>query len=147
MNTNCSTSSLADADLLSKITSGNAASDGEPFNHWFVGRLESWSQSNGVTYDPLSMGLRNSNLVEVKWVLHPRGERRKEWSEPAPKISLCILVSGHFVLNFRHPGNHGHELQRPMQYEGDYVCWDEAIPHTWWAEQDSRLVTVRWRAS
>jgi hypothetical protein len=42
-------------------------------------------------------------------------------------------------------GNPDQEITYTLQSEGDYIIWREEVEHTWQAEEDSVIVTVRWK--
>jgi hypothetical protein len=125
---------------------GNAAPDGAPFNGWFVGNLGVWSTQNGAAYDPQGMALRDTPSLEIKWGFHPKGQRRPGgWAAPSDKASVSLLVRGRFLVKFRSLENPGRETTHLLKSEGDYVIWREEVEHTWQAEEDSVILTVRWR--
>jgi hypothetical protein len=129
------------------IHQGNANLDGAPFNGWLVGSLEKWCAENGVAYDPGQMGLRDTGQVEIKWGLHPKGQLRPGgWSQPSDKVSISFLVRGDFLLRFRPPEDPAREVAHRLQTEGEYLIWREDVEHTWQAQQDSIILTVRWKA-
>lgn len=128
------------------VYSGNAAVDGERFNHWFVGDLHKWCSENGAAFDPQAMGLRDTGRLEVKWGRHPKGQQRPGgWAKPSEKTCLSLLVQGAFLLRFRIPGGSGGEIERRLAEQGDYVIWKEEVEHTWQAEEDAVILTIRWR--
>lgn len=131
--------------LESSITRGNASIDGPEFAGWLTGDLESWSRQRDQTFDATRLGLRRSRVVEVKWGVHPRGQQRPAgWADPSPKTAISILVSGDFRITFRLPGDPFRQQETRLSTPGDYVLWREDVEHTWFAEQDSIIVTVRW---
>ena len=79
---------------------------------------------------------RRSDDVEIKWGVHPAGEKRPEWVTDDPRSILSVLVSGRFRLDLR---DHSVVLAKP----GDYVVF-HGLDHTWEAEQASVVVSVRW---
>ncbi len=80
--------------------------------------------------------LRHSEDVEIKWGVHPRGDRRAEWVTGETRTALIILVRGQFRIEFPHRGV---LLAAP----GDYVVF-ERVEHSWHAEEESVIVGVRW---
>jgi hypothetical protein len=128
------------------ISTGNAAVDGAGFQQWLVGDLEKWRLENGAAFDPERMGLRSTGRLEVKFGLHPKGQQRPGgWAGASDKTSLSLLARGSFVIVFRSPENPSQEEIHKLQNEGDYVIWREVVEHTWRAEEDSLILTVRWR--
>ena len=75
---------------MKNITVGNAATETRQTNGWFIGHF--------IGDDPL----RQSRDVEVKWGIHPKGQKNQGGflaNQTARTIS--ILVSGKFRLRFR----------------------------------------------
>lgn len=81
--------------------------------------------------------LRHSAGVEVKWGVHPAGERRAMWVRGEERTTLAVLVSGRFRLEF--PDRHV-LLAEP----GDYVVWGKGVDHSWEAERETVVLIVRW---
>jgi quercetin dioxygenase-like cupin family protein len=50
---------------------------------------------------------------------------------------MLMLIDGRFHLEL---STGSHTLSR----RGDYVVWGPGIEHTWHAEEDSIMLTVRW---
>jgi hypothetical protein len=93
------------------------------------------------------MARRDTHAVEVKWGIHPKGQRRPGgWAGPSDKISVSLLVRGRFLVLFHTRENPDQEISFTLQSEGDYIIWREEVEHTWQAEEDSVILTVRWRA-
>jgi len=80
---------------------------------------------------------RHSDAVEVKWGVHPRGERRAQWVEGEVRTALLVLISGRFRMEF--PGR-----DVLLREQGDYVVWSRGVDHSWVAEEESVVLTVRW---
>lgn len=80
---------------------------------------------------------RHSQAVEVKWGVHPRGDERAEWVTGEERTALLVLVSGRFRVDF--PTD-----SVVLERQGDYVVWGPGIDHSWYAEEESILLTVRW---
>ncbi|GAA4238831.1 hypothetical protein GCM10022254_56430 [Actinomadura meridiana] len=81
--------------------------------------------------------LRRSDEVEVKWGVHPKGERRAEWTTGERRTALLVLVSGRFRMEFR-------DGDVVLSEQGDYVVWARGVDHSWCAEEESVVMTVRW---
>ncbi len=62
---------------------GNAAADGEDHRGWLVGHF--LDRSDGV---------RASEEVEIKWGIHPAGERRDGWQTDEQRTTVLLLVKG-----------------------------------------------------
>jgi hypothetical protein len=107
-------------------SSGNAAEDGKDTRGWLVGHF----------IDP-SQGVRSSKDVEVKWGIHPSGEKRPEWTSDDQRTTLVMLIEGRFRVDLPKGG-------KTMTRQGDYVMWGPGIDHSWEALEASVVLTVRW---
>jgi hypothetical protein len=96
--------------------SGNAAEDGRESRGWLLGHF----------IDP-DKGVRSSKDVEVKWGIHPVGDKRAEWTADF----RIDLTQGSVTL----------------ERQGDYAVWGPGIDHSWEALSPSVVVTVRWPSS
>jgi hypothetical protein len=104
---------------------GNASADSEEWRGWFVGHF----------VDPDDV--RMSKEVEIKWGTHPAGEEREAWQTDEYRTTVLLLIRGRFQINLS-VGNY------VLAEEGDYAMWSAGIGHSWKAEEDSVVVTVRW---
>jgi quercetin dioxygenase-like cupin family protein len=77
-----------------------------------------------------------SKDVEIKWGIHPSGEERNDWQTDEHRTTVLLLVSGQFRVNL--PVD-----TYLLQNTGDYA-WGPGIDHTWRAETDSVVITIRW---
>lgn len=105
---------------------GNAAEVSGDTRGWIVGHF----------IDP-SEGVRSSKDVEVKWGIHPAGDMRPTWTVDDRRTTLVILVQGRFRVDLTTDSS-------TMTRQGDYVTWGPGIDHSWEAEEDSVVVTIRW---
>lgn len=112
-------------DAANKWHFGNAASDSSDRRGWFVGQF---MEAGDV---------RHSEDVEIKWGVHRAGEERQAWHEVERRTTVLLLVSGRFRINLD-VGSH------VLAHEGDYAMWGPQIGHSWLAEEDSVVVTIRW---
>lgn len=126
-----------------QIMSGNAGTDGSSFNFWFVGDLKTWARTPMPSAS--GFGLRQSRVVEMKWGEHPAGEARADWAAASDKTTVSILVRGKFLLRFRSATAREQIVERRLEREGDYALWKSDVEHTWLVEEDSVILTVRWR--
>jgi quercetin dioxygenase-like cupin family protein len=104
---------------------GNAAREVEEHRGWIVGHF----MNDG--------DVRQSEGVEIKWGVHPTGDERSDWQGDESRTTVLLLVKGKFHI----------ELTTDtfvLEQEGDYAMWGPGIGHSWRAEQDSIVVTVRW---
>ncbi|MGG6293892.1 hypothetical protein ACQ4M4_05675 [Leptolyngbya sp. AN02str] len=112
--------------MPANVLIGNAQTEGAQRRGWFVGGFIT------PLDDP-----RSTTALEVKWGVHAEGDRRVEWSAPADTATLSILVQGRFGLQFP-------DGEIVLAAQGDYALWLPGVAHTWCAEQDSVVVSVRW---
>lgn len=113
-------------EVESNVVFGNAHREGTNRGGWFVGYFIS------PAGDPRSTG-----EVEIKWGVHQAGERRSQWATNQEATTLSILIKGRFRLQFP-------EQEILLSDEGDYALWCPGVPHTWCAEAESTILTVRW---
>lgn len=104
---------------------GNAGIDGEAHRGWIVGHF----MADG--------DIRQSRAAEIKWGVHPAGEERAAWQGEEERTTVLILVEGRFRIDL---SRGSHVLERP----GDYAIWGPGVGHSWRAEEDSVVITVRW---
>ncbi|MFG1947877.1 signal peptidase I [Nonomuraea sp. NPDC048826] len=81
--------------------------------------------------------VRHSEAVEIKWGLHKRGDKRARWVIGESRTALLILISGRFRVELP-------ERSVLLAERGDYVVWGEGVDHSWLAEEESVVLTVRW---
>ncbi|WP_424923363.1 signal peptidase I [Actinocrispum wychmicini] len=117
---------MGDALVAGNWTHGNAADDTGGTRGWLLGHF----------IDP-SEGVRSTKDVEVKWGVHPAGDRRPEWTADDQRTTLLLLVEGNFRLHLT-------ESVIDMHRQGDYVMWGPGIDHSWEALEPSVVITVRW---
>src|SRR4051794_15873196 len=109
-----------------EIESGNARKEGSARAGWFLGHFIE-------TDHPL----RSTADVEVKWGTHAAGESRNEWASNATATTISVLIRGRFRLRFP-------DREILLEAEGDYALWAPGVPHTWSAEEETVILTVRW---
>jgi hypothetical protein len=105
---------------------GNAAIDSKDHRGWIIGHF--LDDADGV---------RVSDAVEIKWGIHPAGEQRHDWQTDEERTTVILLVQGQFRI----------ELSSGifvLKEQGDYAMWGPGIDHSWQAEKDSVIITVRW---
>jgi hypothetical protein len=103
---------------------GNAGADAPGNRGWLLGHFRPASDA------------RHSDDLEVKWAVHPKGERRPEWVVGERRSTMALLVSGRFRIEL--PGR-----TVLLAGQGDYVVF-HGLSHTWHAEEESVVVVVRW---
>ena len=106
---------------------GNATEDAEQYRGWLTGYF----------IDPQHGAARVSDDVEIKWGVHPAGDQRFAWVVDDQRTAVLLLISGRFRLDLDVGSV---VLNRP----GDYVVWGPGVGHSWEAEADSVVVTIRW---
>ncbi|MDV9169422.1 signal peptidase I [Streptomyces sp. W16] len=111
--------------MSGNIYVGNAGKDAPLDRGWLLGHFKDVG-------DP-----RHTDAVEVKWGVHPRGDERPEWVRGDERTALLVLVSGRFRVEFPERGV-------LLEQQGDYVVWGPGVDHSWFAEEESVVVTVRW---
>lgn len=104
---------------------GNAAEDTDD-RGWLLGHF----------IDP-SEGVRHSPDVEVKWGVHPTGDKRAGWTSDDRRTTLLLLVQGEFRIDLT-------EGSRVLARQGDYALWGPGIDHSWEALIVLVVITVRW---
>ena len=109
--------------------SGNAAEDGRERRGWIFGHF----------IDPAE-GVRSSKDVEVKWGIHPVGDKRPGWTADDQRTTLVLLVQGSFRIDLT-------ETSVTLDKQGDYAAWGPGIDHCWEAITDAVVITVRWPSS
>jgi mannose-6-phosphate isomerase-like protein (cupin superfamily) len=111
--------------VIKDVHVGKAGPDAARDRGWLLGRFK-------PVGDP-----RHSTDVEIKWGTHPVGDERAEWATGEVRTALLVLISGRFRMRFRD----GDVL---LAEQGDYVVWGEGVDHSWRAEEESVVLTVRW---
>jgi hypothetical protein len=106
---------------------GNANDDADQHRGWLIGHF----------VDRAHGSARVSDDIEIKWGVHPAGEARPEWTADDQRTTVLLLVSGRFRLDLTVGST-------TLERKGDYVLWGPGIDHSWHAEEDSVVVTVRW---
>lgn len=107
------------------IFAGSASVEA-PLDHgWILGHFK-------ADQDP-----RHSSAVEVKWGEHPPGDRRVEWVTGEQRTAFLVLISGCFHVEFN-------DRTVRLSRRGDYVMWGPGVDHSWYAEEASTVLTVRW---
>lgn len=104
---------------------GNAGEDAVLDRGWLLGHFKDAD-------DP-----RYSESVEIKWGIHPRGDQRARWVKGEHRTALLVLISGRFRVELP-------DRDVLLEKQGDYVVWGIGTDHSWVAEEDSVVLTVRW---
>lgn len=104
---------------------GHAGRDAAMDRGWLLGHFKD-------AEDP-----RHSSAVEIKWGVHPPGDRRARWVTAEERTAALVLISGRFRMDF--PGR-----SVVLAEQGAYVVWGRGVDHSWYAEEESVVLTVRW---
>jgi hypothetical protein len=106
---------------------GNAEVDGDVNRGWLLGHF--MHSDNGA--------VRSTGALEVKWGVHPSGDKRDGWTKGEQRTTMAMLIDGRFRIGL----TVGTAL---LARRGDYVVWGPGIEHSWEAEEDSTILTIRW---
>ena len=110
--------------MAEQVYVGNAATDAPMNRGWLLGHFMPPGDA------------RHNDAGEVKWGVHPRGDRRAQWVTDVQRTAMIVLVSGRFQIDL--PGR-----SVLLTAQGDYVVFDGA-GHSWEAEEESVVLSVRW---
>jgi quercetin dioxygenase-like cupin family protein len=108
---------------------GNAKADEVRGSGWFVGQ-----------FVPAELGLRRQTEVELKWGIHPDGEKRSHPWANQNGTTISVLIEGSLRVTF-HVGGIQEEVM--LQTKGDYVVFGPEVVHTWEAVGDAIVLSVR----
>ncbi|MFB4318162.1 signal peptidase I [Actinomadura sp. 21ATH] len=110
---------------MGEVYVGKAAADAALDRGWLLGHFKPAGDA------------RHSDDVEIKWGTHPPGDRRAEWAVNEKRTALLVLISGRFRVEI--PGR-----SVLLSEQGDYIVWGPGVDHSWYAEEESVVLTVRW---
>lgn len=110
--------------MTEEIYVGNAAVDAPTDRGWLLGHFKPAGD------------VRHSGDVEIKWGMHQPGDRRAQWVTGERRTALLMLISGRFRVELP-------DRDVLLTKQGDYVVF-HGIGHSWEAEEESVLLTVRW---
>jgi quercetin dioxygenase-like cupin family protein len=108
---------------------GNAKADQVHGSGWFVGQ-----------FVPAELGLRHQKEVELKWGIHPDGEKRSQPWANQNGTTISVLIEGSLKVTF-HIG--GKQEKITLQNKGDYVAFGPEVVHSWEAVGDTIVLSVR----
>ena len=109
---------------MDEIYVGNAGADAPTDRGWLLGHFKAADD------------VRHSDDVEIKWGVHPPGDRRAQWVTGERRTAMLMLISGRFRVEL--PGQ-----DVLLARQGDYVVF-HGIGHSWEAEEESVVLSVRW---
>jgi hypothetical protein len=108
---------------------GNAALDQVRGSGWFIGQ-----------FVPSALGLRHQTEIEVKWGIHPDGEKRPQPWANGHSTTISVLIRGTLRVTLD-AGNAPRVVT--LQKEGDYVIFGPQTVHTWEAIGHAVVLSVR----
>jgi len=108
---------------------GNAEADQLRGSGWFVGQ-----------FIPAELGLRHQTDVELKWGIHPDGEKRARPWASQHSTTIAVLIEGALKLTFEVGGA---QREITLRTKGDYVAFGPDVVHSWEAVGDTIVLTVR----
>ena len=108
---------------------GNASADNVRDTGWFVGQ-----------FVPPEVGLRHQTDVELKWGIHPDGDKRAQPWANRNATTIAVLIEGSLRLTFY---TDGLEQSVTLQTKGDYVAFGPEVVHSWEAVGDTIVLSVR----
>jgi hypothetical protein len=108
---------------------GNANTDQVRSSGWFIGQFVS----------PES-GIRHQTDVELKWGVHPDGDRRPGPWANRNGTTISVLVEGILHVTFHVDGA---QKRVTLKTKGDYVIFGPDVVHSWEATGDTIVLSVR----
>jgi hypothetical protein len=108
---------------------GNAKADQVRDSGWFVGQ-----------FVPAELGLRHQTDVELKWGIHPDGEKRSQPWANKNGTTISVLIQGCLRVTFHSDGKHE---EVTLQTKGDYVAFGPEVVHSWEVVGDTIVLSVR----
>jgi hypothetical protein len=108
---------------------GHAAADQVRDSGWFVGQ-----------FVPPELGLRHQTAIEIKWGLHPDGDKRpRPWAHDSG-TTISVLIRGILHVSF-------YTAEPPaivtLAREGDYVIYGPNVVHSWEAVGETLVLSLR----
>ena len=108
---------------------GNAKADQVRSTGWFVGQ-----------FIPPEFGLRHQTDVELKWGIHPDGEKRPHPWANKNGTTISVLIEGSLKMTFDVDGA---QQEVTLRTKGDYVAFGPEVVHSWEAVGDTIVLSVR----
>ena len=96
---------------------------------WFVGQ-----------FIPAELGLRHQTDVELKWGIHPDGEKRPQPWANQNSTTISVLIEGALRVTFHVDGA---QQEVTLRTKGDYVAFGPEVVHSWEALGDTIVLSVR----
>ena len=108
---------------------GNAALDQVRDTGWFIGQ-----------FVPAELGLRHQTDVELKWGIHPDGEKRSHPWANRNGTTISVLIQGAIKVAF-------YIVEAPqvvtLQNAGEYIIFGPDVVHSWEAIGHTVVLSVR----
>ncbi len=113
---------------------GNAKADDVRGSGWFVGQFVA-----------PELGARRQTDVELKWGVHPAGEKRSRPWAAGHGTTISVLVEGRLKITFHVAGTQEEATQEEVTLatQGDYVIFGPETVHSWEAIDEAIVLTVR----
>lgn len=108
---------------------GNAKADQVRGSGWFVGQ-----------FVQAELGLRSQTEVELKWGIHPDGDKRAQPWANRNGTTISVLVEGCLQVTFHVDGA---RQDVTLRTQGDYVIFGPDVVHSWEAVGDTIVLSVR----
>src|ERR1700680_1985107 len=109
---------------------GNATVDQVRGTGWFVGQFVA-----------VELGLRHQTDVELKWAIHPDGERRPHGAEAnGNAVTISVLIRGALRTTVQVNGT---PEDVTLRKEWDYIIVGPDVVHSWEALGDTVVLSVR----
>ena len=108
---------------------GNAKVDQVRDSGWFVGQFVS-----------PEFGLRHQTDVEIKWGIHPDGDKRASPWATRNGTTISVLIEGSLRVTFYLDQG---EREITLREKGDYVAFGPEVVHSWEAFGDTIVLSVR----
>jgi hypothetical protein len=108
---------------------GNATADQVRSSGWFIGQ-----------FVPPELGLRSQTEVELKWGVHPDGDRRPSPWANRNGTTISVLIEGVLRVTFHVDGT---QKEVTLKTKGDYVVFGPEVVHSWEAIGDTIVLSVR----
>jgi hypothetical protein len=119
----------AGMDTNKSFYCGNALKDQVRGSGWFVGQ-----------FVPPDLGLRHQTDVEIKWGIHPDGEKRSQGWATGHGTTVSVLIRGHLRVTL-YTGDPPQMVA--LRSEGDYIIFAPDTVHSWEAVGDTVVLSVR----
>lgn len=108
---------------------GNAAADQVRSSGWFIGQ-----------FVPPELGLRRQTDLELKWGVHPDGDKRPSPWANGNGTTISVLVEGVLRVTFHVDGT---QKEVTLKTKGDYVVFGPEVVHSWEAIGHTIVLSVR----